>query len=180
MTIHRITLLSRSLIAAVLFSGLAAFGAQASDGRDGRRRLPDFAHWIEVHCYGRGSGSGHRGTARLALKSATLHGMDGMGFGVFHAEWLMGTKYDNAAYHHRLNRQLSLALGFASVRRPKSKGIMRPGWRRGNSTMPTTQPFWNGLLADCRDHRGLGAKYFSEKLDASSRMGSDSISVCST
>ena len=51
---------------------------------------------------------------------ATLSCMKGLGFGVFHAEWLMQTQYDNAAVNSHVNDHISVAAGFVSLRRPAS------------------------------------------------------------
>jgi len=161
------------LIAAVLFSGLAAFGAQASDGPG-----TVGADYLTLPIGSKSIAMGEVQAAAIGeplgwlSNPATLHGMDGMGFGVFHAEWLMGTKYDNAAYHHRLNRQLSLALGFASVRRPEIQGYNETGLATGELDNANYTAFFGmGYSPTAEITVGLGAKYFSEKLDASSADG---------
>jgi hypothetical protein len=103
---------------------------------------------------------------------AAMCSMNGMGFGVFHAEWLLDTKYENAAYHHRLSKRFSMAVGFAAVRRPEIQGYNESGIR----TKPLDNANYRavvgmGFAPTASLAMGIGVKYFNEKLDASSADG---------
>jgi hypothetical protein len=97
---------------------------------------------------------------------ATLRCMDGLGFGVFHAEWLMETQYDNVAYHQRINNYVSVAAGFVSLRRPEIQGYDD----YGRKTRVLDNANYQAMM--CLGYSpvpslaaGLTVKYFNEKLD---------------
>ena len=97
---------------------------------------------------------------------ATLHCMDGLGFGVFHTEWLMQTQYDNVAVHSRVNDQVSLAAGFVSLRRPEIQGYDEFGRETGVLDNTNYQALVGLAYSPVPSFAaGLTVKYFNEKLD---------------
>lgn len=103
---------------------------------------------------------------------ATLRCMDGLGFGVFHAEWLMETQYDNVAYHQRINNYVSVAAGFVSLRRPEIQGYDE----YGHETKALDNTNYQAIVGlGCSPipsfAAGLTVKYFNEKLDDRSADG---------
>jgi hypothetical protein len=97
---------------------------------------------------------------------ATLHCMDGFGFGVFHTEWLMQTQYDNAAVHSRVNDHVSLAAGFVSLRRPEIQGYDEFGRETGVLDNTNYQALVGLAYSPVPSFAaGLTVKYFNEKLD---------------
>jgi hypothetical protein len=97
---------------------------------------------------------------------AALRSMDGLGFGVFHAEWILGTQYDNASFHDRVDDRLSVAAGFVSLRRPDIEGFDESGRRTGLLDNTNYRAIVGlGYSPVPSVAAGLAIKYFREKLD---------------
>ena len=169
----RISMLSRASIAGMLLSVLAASGGQAADGPG-----TVGADYLTLPIGSKSIAMGEVQSAAIGeplgwlSNPATLRCMDGMGFGVFHAEWIMDTNYDNAVYHHRLDDKFSMAGGFVTVRRPEIMGYDMDG----NETKPLDNANYQAIIGMGYSPvpsfaAGLAIKYFNEKLDESSADG---------
>jgi hypothetical protein len=97
---------------------------------------------------------------------ATLSRLEGLGFGVFHAEWLMQTQYDNAAVHSHVNNHVAVAAGFVSLRRPEIDGYDQYGARTKTLDNTNYQAIVGLAYSPVASFTaGVSVKYFNEKLD---------------
>ena len=53
---------------------------------------------------------------------ASMHYLEGTGVGIFHAEWIVDTKYENISFHHRVNHLLAVTCGFVYSYQPEIQG----------------------------------------------------------
>ena len=173
MKANRISMLKRVSIAAMLLLALAVSGAWATNGPG-----TVGAEYLTLPLGSKSIAMGEVQSAAIGeplgwlSNPATVRCMDGMGFGVFHAEWFMDTNYDNAAYHHRLNERFSLAAGFVSLRHPKIMGYKTDGTATGQLDNANYQAIIGmGYSPIPSFAAGLAIKYFNEKLAESSADG---------
>jgi hypothetical protein len=173
MKANRISMLNRAAMAGMLLAAIVGSGARAADGPG-----TVGADYLTLPIGAKSIAMGEVQSAAIGeplgwlSNPATLRSMDGMGFGVFHAEWFMDTNYDNAAYHHRLNERFSVGAGFVSVRRPKIMGYNAVGFETGLLDNANYQAIIGmGYSPVPSFAAGLAIKYFNEKLDESSADG---------
>jgi hypothetical protein len=160
-------LLSRAAVAGMLFSVLGGTAAHAAVGPGAAG-----AEYLTLPVGSKSIAMGEVQSAEIGepfgwlSNPATLRCMGGLGFGVFHAEWIMATQYDNASYHHRIDDKLSVAAGFISLRRPDIQGYDESGRRTellNNTNYQAIIGFGYSPIPSFA--AGLAVKYFSEKLD---------------
>jgi hypothetical protein len=173
MKMNRIGMLKRASMAAMLLSVLAVSGAWATNGPG-----TVGAEYLTLPIGSRSLAMGEVQSAAIGeplgwlSNPATLRCMDGMGFGVFHAEWFMETNYDNAAFHRRLDEKFSVAGGFVTVRRPEIMGSKADGTETGPLDNANYQAIIGmGYSPVPSFAAGLAIKYFNEELDESSADG---------
>jgi len=168
-----ISMLNRAAMAGMLLAAIAVSGARAADGPG-----TVGADYLTLPIGSRSIAMGEVQSSAIGeplgwlSNPATLRCMDGMGFGVFHAEWIMDTNYDNAVYHHRLNGRFSVGAGLVSVRRPEIMGYDDGGHETKLLDNANYQVIIGmGYSPVPSFAAGLAIKYFNEKLDESSADG---------
>ena len=170
---NRSIVLRLAAVAGILLSALAGSVARAADG-------PGVAgaDYLTLPIGSKSIAMGEVQSAAIGepfgwlSNPAALRRMNGLGFGIFHAEWLMETQYDNAAYHQRINNRVSVAAGFVSLRRPEIQGYDE----YGHETEPLDNGAYQAIAGVAYSFvpsfaAGLTVKYFNEDLDDVSAAG---------
>jgi hypothetical protein len=164
---HRNAIMRRCAAAGLLLSALTGSVAHATSGPGAAG-----AEYLTLAIGAKSIAMGEVQSAAIGeplgwfSNPATLHCMNGLGFGVFHAEWLMQTQYDNAAVHSRLSDRVSLAAGFMSLRRPEIRGYDEFGHETGILDNTNYQALASLAYSPIPSFAaGLTVKYFNEKLD---------------
>ncbi len=166
MTGNRSIMLNLIAVAGILFSALTGSVARAAVGPGAAG-----ADYLTLPIGSKSIAMGEVQSAAIGepfgwlSNPATLRGLNGLGCGVFHAEWLMETQYDNAAYHQRINSHVSVAAGFVSLRRPEIQGYDE----HGDETKLLENGNYQAIMGMAYSPipsfaAGLTVKYFNEKL----------------
>ncbi|HUV37688.1 MAG TPA: PorV/PorQ family protein [Patescibacteria group bacterium] len=103
---------------------------------------------------------------------ATLNDMTGHGLGLFHAEWIIDTRYDNVSYTYRLNDKVIFGGGFLFTYRPDIQGYDEAGIETMELKSNNYQVVLGiGFAPIDNLMTGVNVKYFKEKLDESTAGG---------
>lgn len=101
-----------------------------------------------------------------------LHYLGGDGLGLFHAEWIVDTRYDNLSYHHRINEKTIISTGFTYTYRPDIQGYDVSGMETEDLKSNNFQALVGLGFSPVKSlTAGVTFKYFREKLDAWSAGG---------
>jgi hypothetical protein len=96
-----------------------------------------------------------------ALNDLSAHGL-----GIFHAEWIVDTRYDNVTYNYRLNERLIFGGGFLYTYRPSIQGYDPTGLETKELKSNNYQIVLGlGYMPIRNLMTGVNLKYFREKLD---------------
>jgi hypothetical protein len=96
-----------------------------------------------------------------------FHYMEGSGIGLFHAEWIVDTRYNNLSYYHRINKMLIISGGFVFTYRPSIQGYSEYPPVKTKELKSNNYQLLLGLgLSPVKSFTaGINLKYFREKLD---------------
>jgi hypothetical protein len=95
-----------------------------------------------------------------------LQYMNGTGVGVLHSEWLVDTRYNNVAAHHRFSDKFILSGAFTYEYYPEIQGYDEFGMPTKTLTNNNYQAFLGfGFSPSQSFTAGINVKYFREKLD---------------
>jgi len=96
----------------------------------------------------------------------TMHLARESGIGVFHAEWIADTRYDNLSYQRRVNEKLIVCGGFIYTYRPEIQGYDDSGTETKVLKSNNYQAVVGVGYTPVRSFTaGINVKYFREKLD---------------
>jgi hypothetical protein len=97
---------------------------------------------------------------------ASLHYMEGTGVGIFHAEWIIDTNYENLNFHHRVNDMFAVTCGFVYSYQPEIQGYDELGVETKMLKSNNYQALIGfGVTPVDAFTAGINVKYFNEKLD---------------
>lgn len=95
-----------------------------------------------------------------------LNGMNGHGLGVFHAEWIIDTRYDNVSYSYRLNDRVIFGGAFLFTYRPNIQGYNESGTETVELKSNNYQIVLGAGFTPIESlMAGVNLKYFRETLD---------------
>ncbi len=94
-----------------------------------------------------------------------FHDVNGNGAGLFHAEWIVDTRYNNLFYSNRLNEKFAFAGGLTYTYRPDIQGYDRDGPTGMLKSYNYQAVAGFGFSPVEEFTAGVNFKYFSEKLD---------------
>jgi hypothetical protein len=96
---------------------------------------------------------------------ALMHYMEGTGAGIFHAEWLVDTKYENLGFHHRVNDLFAVTCGFVYSYQPDMQGYDEFGVETSKLKSNNYRALIGfGFTPVESFTAGINVKYFNEKL----------------
>lgn len=97
---------------------------------------------------------------------ASMHYLEGTGVGIFHAEWIIDTKYENISFHHRINDLLAITTGLVYAYQPDIQGYDNLGVETKMLKSNNYQALIGlGVTPIDAFTAGINVKYFNEKLD---------------
>ena len=106
---------------------------------------------------------------------ALMHYMEGTGAGIFHAEWIIDTKYENLGFHHRVNDLFAVTCGFVYSYQPDIQGYDEFGIETSKLKTNNYRALIGfGITPAEAFTAGINVKYFSEKL---SEWNSDGMAI---